>query len=281
VWEWNQYRSKGQVYPWSELLISIGVAFVRRVTLQLGAAAIILLMLQWFYRFHWLELPVSFASPGEMLNGVMLFLGVEFLYYWQHRFMHQVRWFWADHSVHHSPNRLVFAVAGRLGWFNAVSGVMLFFAPLCLLGFSAEAVVAMTTINLFYQVWLHTEQIGKLGWLEWVLNTPSHHRVHHGVNVRYLDANYGGILIIFDRLFGTFVEEAADEPVRFGLVQPQRSRNPFVVALQEWANIATDVARHWRHPRRVWHYLFNVPGWSHDDSRVTTEMIRRQAQPEA
>src|SRR5690606_23628431 len=134
---------------------------------------------------------------------------------------HEIRWLWATHAVHHSPNRMNFLTAERLGWTQNLSGAVLTLTPLLVIGFRAEDVLGMFALNLLYQYWLHTEMIGKLGWLEWIFNTPSHHRVHHGSNPQYLDANYGGILIIFDRLFGTFVEEK--EKVVFGLVTPLRS----------------------------------------------------------
>ena len=272
LWEWLQLRKTAEGYPWQEALVSLAVMLVRRLLLIVGLGSLALLYYEFLYRLHLFDLSIASDKPLPALKLIALFLGVEFCYYWQHRCMHQCRWFWADHSVHPSPNRLVFLVAERLGWFSNLSGVMLFYTPLLLLGFTPQAVIAMFTFNLFYQFWLHTELIGKLGWFEYWFNTPSHHRVHHAANARYLDANYGGVLIIFDRLFGTFIEEK--EPVVFGLVQPQLSRNPFTVALAEWKNIVRDVATHWRHPLRVLHYLFDVPGWSHDGSRLTSAMIK-------
>jgi sterol desaturase/sphingolipid hydroxylase (fatty acid hydroxylase superfamily) len=275
VWEWWRLQRTAGGYPWREALLSVAVALIRRVLLVLGAGGITLGIYEFVWQYHWLTLLPSSQNALGLFNGLLLFVGVEFCYYWQHRSMHQIRWFWADHSVHHSPNRLVFLVAERLGWFGSLSGVALFFAPLCLLGFPPLAVLAMVGFNLLYQFWLHTELIGKLGWFEYVFNTPSHHRVHHAANPRYLDANYGGILILFDRLFGTFIEESADEPVKFGLVTPQASANPLVIGLSEWAAIGKDVLQHWQHPARMLGYLFKVPGWSHDGSRQTSVMIRR------
>ncbi|HTQ99774.1 MAG TPA: sterol desaturase family protein, partial [Candidatus Acidoferrum sp.] len=277
VWEWWKLRRTAGGYPWREALLSVAVALVRRVLLLLGGSAVTFAAYEYAWDYHWLHIPLSFNHMPGLLNGFLLFLSVEFIYYWQHRTMHQVRWFWTDHSVHHSPNRLVFLVAERLGWLSTISGIALFFAPLCLIGFPPRAVLGMVSFNLLYQFWLHTEQIGKLGWFEYLFNTPSHHRVHHAANPRYLDANYGGVLIIYDRLFGTFIEESADEPVVFGLVKPQTSSNPFVVALSEWRAMLMDALRNWRHPLWILGYLFNVPGWSHDGSRLTSAMIREQA----
>ncbi len=185
------------------------------------------------------------------------FLVVEFFYYWQHRLHHTVRWFWATHAVHHSPNEMTLPAAMRLGWTSAVSGSWLFIVPPALLGFHPLMVGTLIVANLHFQYFLHTEAIGKLGPLEWIFNTPSHHRVHHGSNPQYLDKNFGGVLIIFDRLFGSFAEEK--EPAIFGLTQPLRSNNPFRIAFHEWGNLISDV-RKARSAREVIRALFGKPG---------------------
>ena len=147
-----------------------------------------------------------------------LFLGSEFLYYWQHRASHRIRWMWATHRVHHSPTQFNLTAAIRLGWTGNISGNFLFFLPLVWIGFHPFAVVAMLGVNLTYQFFIHTEFAPRLGPLEFVLNTPAHHRVHHASNEPCLDKNYGGILIIFDRLFGTFAHCAGRRaaPLRTG-----------------------------------------------------------------
>jgi sterol desaturase/sphingolipid hydroxylase (fatty acid hydroxylase superfamily) len=183
----------------------------------------------------------------------LLFVGQEFCYYWFHRISHGVRWYWATHAAHHAPNDLNLAAAYQLGWTGELTGSLLFFAPLVWLGFSPQAVLGAIALNLLYQFWLHTRWIPKLGMMERLLNTPSHHRVHHACNREYLGAhhtgaNYGGVLIIFDRLFATFVAERADIPCRYGLTTPLRSYNPLYIALHEWIAIARDLvgARDWR-----------------------------------
>jgi sterol desaturase/sphingolipid hydroxylase (fatty acid hydroxylase superfamily) len=214
-----------------------------------------------------LDAPVAIA---------LLFLGQEFSYYWFHRASHRVRWFWATHAIHHSSNELNLAAAFRFGWFDRLSGSGIFYAPVVWLGFPPIAVFAVLTLNLLYQFMLHATWIPKLGPLEYVLNTPSHHRVHHAANPHYLDANYGGVLIVFDRLFGTFVEERADLPCRYGLVKPLRSSNPFVFNFFEWRALLRDLvqARSWRE-RAL--YLFGPPGWRPDGRGWTTEDVRRAA----
>ncbi|UFZ04761.1 sterol desaturase family protein [Bradyrhizobium ontarionense] len=178
--------------------------------------------------------------PAALLG---LFLGSEFFYYWHHRASHRIRWLWATHAVHHSSTRLNLTAAIRLGWTGEISGHFVFYLPLALLGFHPLAVIGMLGLNLLYQFLIHTELTPRLGPLEYVLNTPAHHRVHHASNESCLDRNYGGVLVIFDRLFGTFAEAPAAEPLRYGLVGVAPSFNPFRIALHEWIAMGRDVAR--------------------------------------
>ena len=173
---------------------------------------------------------------------MLLFFGQEFCYYWYHRASHRVRWFWAHHSVHHSPNELNLSAAYRIGAFGKLIGCTLFFTPLIWIGFPVEAVAATVALKLLYQFWIHTTWIPKLGWLELVLNTPSAHRVHHASTREYLDANYGSVLISFDRLFGTYVPERDDAPCRYGLPHPQTSYNPLRVEFDGWWSLFRDWA---------------------------------------
>ena len=154
-----------------------------------------------------------------------------------------------------------------------MTGASIFYVPLVWLGFEQKPVFIATALNLLYQFWIHTDWIPKLGWLEYVLNTPSHHRVHHAANPEYLDRNYGGVLIIFDRIFGTFVAERDDVPCRYGLVHPLRSNNPVIIAFHEWVALARDLrqALSWRDR---WSYLFGRPGWQpdHEASKPETTL---------
>ena len=188
-----------------------------------------------------------------------LFLATEFVYYWHHRATHRIRWMWATHSVHHSATKFNLTAALRLGWTAGLSGDFLFFLPLAWLGFHPVAIVAMLSANLFYQFFIHTQMAPRLGPLEWILNTPAHHSVHHASNAACLDKNYGGVLILFDRLFGSFAEAPKDETLRFGLVGGTRTFNPFRIAFGEWIALIRDF-------RRVdtlkmkWLALFGPPG---------------------
>jgi sterol desaturase/sphingolipid hydroxylase (fatty acid hydroxylase superfamily) len=228
-----------QAYDWRAYAATIADATGRRALDALGFSLAAPVM-AWAYAHRLFTLELSTASAIALL-----FFGQEFFYYWYHRAAHRMRWFWATHSVHHSPNELTLASAMRLGWTGKFTGSVIFFTPLVWLGFKPTAVLAVLAANLLYQFWIHATWIPKLGPLEWVFNTPSHHRVHHGSNPEYLDCNYGGVLIVFDRLFGTFVEERDDIAIRYGLTQPLHSYNPLRIALHEWIHLGSDL---WRAP---------------------------------
>jgi sterol desaturase/sphingolipid hydroxylase (fatty acid hydroxylase superfamily) len=195
-----------------------------------------------------------------------------------HRIAHRCRWVWAMHVVHHSSQQYNLSVALRQSWTKHFTGTMLLKIPLVLIGFDPLLVTFCGVLNATYQFFLHTETINKMPrWYEAVFNTPSHHRVHHGANPRYLDANYAGTLIIWDRLFGTFVAEEAADPPAYGLVKNIETYNPIKVLFHEYAGIARDVSQ----PRLTFgqrlRYVFAPPGWSHDNSRQTSASIMRDA----
>ena len=185
------------------------------------------------------------------------FLGVDFLYYWFHRMSHEIGAFWAAHSVHHQSEEYNLSVALRQGAFQSFFSWM-FYLPLALLGFPPAVFITCSALNTLYQFWIDTRLIGKLGAFEWIFNTPSHHRVHHGRNPRYIDRNHAGTLIIWDRMFGTFVEET-DEPV-YGVVKPLRSVNPLWANFAGWADLASVAARASRLKDRLMPFVA-APGW--------------------
>lgn len=199
-------------------------------------------------------------------------------YYWFHRISHRSRWFWASHVVHHSSQHYNLSTNLRQSWTSQFSGLILLGMPLAFIGFNPALVGLAVTLNLIYQFWIHTESIDRMPrWFEWLLNTPSHHRVHHSSNARYLDANYAGVFMIWDRLFGSFVAERDEEPPRYGIVHNLGTFNPVRIALHEYYAIARDLLRRdlsW--PQRLG-YFFGPPGWSHDGSRATTEQLRAMA----
>jgi len=261
-------RTRRAGYDWKAYLTSAGDLAVRQL-LQFAPYGLAAPVFAWAYahRLHTFDM-------GEIGSVLLLFVGLEFFYYWYHRTSHTVRWFWNTHSVHHSPNQLTLAAAYRLGWFGKLTGATIFFTPLAFLGFQPTAVLTALFLNLLYQFWLHADWIPKLGWLEYVLNTPSAHRVHHARNPEYLDANFGGVLIVFDRLFGTYVAERANLPCEYGLVTPVTTYNPVLINFQPWIGLVKDLAGA-RSMREVWGYLFGAPGWRPDGRGLTTAELRR------
>jgi sterol desaturase/sphingolipid hydroxylase (fatty acid hydroxylase superfamily) len=221
---------------------TLGVALGNLVFGALTSAALAAI-----FGLAWRIAPVRWPL-GDWRTWAAGFLAVEFAYYWFHRLSHRSRWMWASHAVHHTPEEMTFLSAIRLGWTNLFSGGWVVYLPLVLLGFNPVLVFGLLALDLHYQFFLHTEAVGKLGPLEWIMNTPAHHRLHHGSNAPYLDKNYGGMVIIFDRLFGTFAAEQPNEPIRYGLAHPIGSRNMFVLALGEWGRLLGEM---WRAPSLV------------------------------
>ena len=171
------------------------------------------------------------------------FVAVEFGDYWFHRLSHEVRWMWATHTVHHSVGQLTLLSSLRLGWTNLFSLAWLVYVPVVLAGFDLKLVLVILSIDLQYQFFLHTDARIPLGPLEWVLNTPAHHRVHHACSGPYLDKNYGGMLIIFDRIFGTFAKAQPGEGLRYGLIHPLRSQSTLELAFGGWRQLFSDMRR--------------------------------------
>jgi sterol desaturase/sphingolipid hydroxylase (fatty acid hydroxylase superfamily) len=213
----------------ASIVTALGNQFIRPATSFLVAFPLYLA-----FQHRLFEIPLNVATL------TILFVLVDFAEYWFHRAAHRVRFMWASHSVHHSTTRFNLTAAVRLPWTGALSGAVFFFLPLTLIGFHPLAMTGMALLNLLYQFFLHTEHAPRLGPLEWVLNTPAHHRVHHASNASCLDKNFGGVFIIWDRLFGTFAEAPKDEKLRFGLVSPLPSQNPLTVNFHEWRKLMRD-----------------------------------------
>jgi sterol desaturase/sphingolipid hydroxylase (fatty acid hydroxylase superfamily) len=208
-------------------------------------------------------------SMDKWYHWGLLFLLVDFIYYWHHRSMHGIRWMWASHVVHHSPVTITFSGAYRISVTSLFSLLFVFYLPVYIVGFPPLAFIQVYAVHLFYQFWLHTDLIPKLGWLEYVFNTPSHHRVHHAVNPRYIDKNHGGIFIIYDRIFGTFQEELESDPCRYGLVGHAPSHNIGKILFQEWLSIFKDI-RSCRSLREFWMATLAAPGafQNHREARI-------------
>ncbi len=205
---------------------------------------------------------------------IVVFLLDDLAYYVFHRMAHRVRWFWASHVIHHSSQHYNLSTALRQTWTGFFSLSFAFSLPIILIGFPVPMLIFASGVNLIYQFWIHTEAIGRMPrWFEAVMNTPSHHRVHHATNPRYLDRNYAGMLIIWDRMFGTYEPERDDERPRYGIIKNLGSFNLLWAAFHEWIGIAKDLAGvpGWRNKLG---YLFAPPGWSQDGTRDTSDTIK-------
>jgi sterol desaturase/sphingolipid hydroxylase (fatty acid hydroxylase superfamily) len=237
------------------------------VAINAGTKFLTIPLFAWVYEHRILEVELLGAWAW-----VVLFFAEDLCYYWFHRIHHEVRLLWAAHVNHHSSRHYNLSTALRQPLLTPFTGP-LFWLPLPLVGFPPWMILTAQAWSLLYQFWLHTEAIDRLGPLEWIFNTPSHHRVHHGKNVAYLDRNHGGVLIIWDRLFGTFQRE--EERVVYGLTKDIETFNPLRIGFHEVAAIARDVRRA-PSARAALGYVFAPPGWSHDGSTKTAGQLQRQ-----
>lgn len=229
-------------------------------------------LLTFFFNYSFLTLNHSF------FYWLVLLLLVDMMHYWLHRLSHTCRLFWAVHVNHHSSERFNFTVGFRAGVLEPLYRFV-FFIPIALLGFQPVDILLVYSCTEIWAILTHTEKIRKLGWLEYILVTPSHHRVHHASNVKYLDMNMGSLFIFWDKLFGTFQEElpaAQYEPIRYGLTAPPEKDSLPVIIFHEWGAIRKDLQL----PGITWKqrllYVLGPPGWSHDGSKLTSEALRRK-----
>lgn len=199
----------------------------------------------------------------------------DFRFYWSHRISHVCRWFWGAHVVHHSSQHYNLSTALRQPWNGHLTGLTLLQVPMVLIGFHPAIILFCGALNLVYQFWIHTQFIDRLPRvIAWVFNTPSHHRVHHATNPRYLDANFAGTFILWDRLFQTFVPEQDSDPPQYGLVHNIGTFNPARIATHEWMTLFRDATRRGLKWSERMGYIFGPPGYSHDGQRKTSRMIQ-------
>lgn len=200
-----------------------------------------------------------YTIPVNALTIILAFFVQEFCYYWYHRTAHRVRWFWSQHVSHHSGEIMNMSTAARQSILNGIVGTWIFFAPAIFIGFSPDLILGLLGLNLAFQWFVHTESITKLHpWLEWSLNTPSNHRVHHGRNPQYIDKNFGGVIMIYDHIFSTY--EAEKEKVEYGIVKQIKSYNWFVMNLHELVDMIRDVMAPGKLSERLKH-LWKPPEW--------------------
>jgi sterol desaturase/sphingolipid hydroxylase (fatty acid hydroxylase superfamily) len=270
---WIARRARRRVYRLPDALADLGCGVGQQVTLVFFAAALLQLYAALYDRFRL----VTFAE-GSGWPWAIAFVYYEVAYYWWHRASHEVNLLWAAHAVHHQSEDYNLAVALRQAILTSFTSLP-FNLPLALLGVPTAVYAITAAYSLLYQFWIHTELVGKLGPLERVLNTPSHHRVHHAVNPRYLDRNYGAILIVWDRLFGTFAEER-ERPV-YGTTKPMRSFNAVWAQAQEWVEIAAKARALPRRRDRIAIWL-RSPSWSPSGAPGPTEAeVQRRVKHDA
>ena len=263
---WSRRKAGGLAYETHDTALSLAIGLGSTVAGAMSAGIVAALLIAahdlapWQIGWVWWAWPLCFVLD-------------DLAYYLFHRSAHRVRWFWASHVNHHSSQHYNLSTALRQSWTGFVALSFVFRLPLALAGFEPGMILVCGAFNLIYQFWIHTEVIGKLPrWFEAVMNTPSHHRVHHAINPRYLDRNYAGTFIGWDKLLGTFTPEDDTDRIRYGIVHQLGHFRLLRAVFHEWSAIARDVwAAPWQHKLG---YLWREPGWSHDGSRETSAMIR-------
>jgi sterol desaturase/sphingolipid hydroxylase (fatty acid hydroxylase superfamily) len=206
-----------------------------------GADAISLIVLMPF--FYWLYNYRIFNIELSLISILGAFILQDFLYYWFHKASHHIHWLWAAHVVHHSSTKMNFTTAFRQSLMYPLAGMWLFWLPMILIGFAPETVLTVVALNLAYQFFVHTQIVDKLGWFERIFNTPSHHRVHHAINNGYLDKNFAGVLIIWDKLFGTYAEEESMKPCKYGIIGQLNSNNPLTITFHQWIYLIKSIPK--------------------------------------
>lgn len=259
-WQHRQY------YAWRDILTNF-LLMLFNVGIDLAFRAVYVVILVAFYQYR------VFEISNVYTYWILLFFAEDFLFYVLHVVDHYSRLFWAVHVTHHSSEYFNLTTGFRSSVFQPLYRFV-YFIPLVLVGFKPADIVLMYSITQTYGIIVHTNYIGKLGWLGYVFVTPSHHRVHHASNVAYLDKNMGMCLIIWDRIFGTFQEELEEEPVRFGLTKSLEDKSITNTVFHEWKAIAQDLQRKvdWKTKLK---YIVNPPGWSHDGSTQTSDQLRK------
>lgn len=260
----NWYSVKDTITNLYFMLLNSGIDLLFRV--------VSFAVLIYFYQHRFFQIEHRF------LYWVILFISEDFLYYWLHRFDHTVRLFWAVHVTHHSSEKFNLSVGFRSSVFQPLYR-FIWFIPLALLGFSPLDIAFVYAATQIWGILVHTQWIGNLGFLEYFLVTPSHHRVHHASNIMYLDKNMGMFLIIWDKIFGTFQPELSEnkyEKLCFGLTKNLEHKNPFNIIFHEFKSIFHDVMYKKTNFKNKLKYIFFPPGWSHDNSSKTSEMLRKE-----
>ncbi len=266
----SNYRHK-KLYNWKDTTVNLYLMIVNSA-IDLLFRGVYLVILDYFYQHNL----ISFNNVFEY--WLILLLVEDFLYYWLHRFDHDIRLFWAVHVTHHSSDELNFTVGFRSSVFQPLYRFF-YFIPLALMGFKPVDIAFIYSATQIWGIFVHTKLINKMGWMEYIFVTPSHHRVHHASNPKYLDKNMGMFLIIWDKLFGTFQAELPAEnyqPIKYGLTKPLGKTGFGNIIFHEWTSMVKDVNRIDISWKEKLGYIFGPPGWSHDGSRLTSEEMRKE-----
>jgi sterol desaturase/sphingolipid hydroxylase (fatty acid hydroxylase superfamily) len=261
------YFNKKNLYTGKGLASNIYLTTLN-FSLDILIRGLCLFVLDHFYQFRFFEI------HNVILYWTVLLLAEDFMYYWLHRVDHYCRFFWAVHVTHHSSEEFNLTVGFRSSVFQPLYR-FIYFIPLSFCGFTGLDIMFMYSATQIFGILVHTKTVNKLGVLEYILVTPSHHRVHHGSNVKYLDKNMGMLLIIWDKLFGTFQPEEETDPVVYGLTKNLTSYNPITMVFHEWAAILKDLKKKTSLKNKLM-YVFGPPGWSHDGSTKTSSQLRAE-----
>lgn len=261
------YFNKKHLYSTKGLLANVYLS-VLNFGLDMSIMAFCLFVLDFFYQYSLFEI------QNVYMYWIVLLLTEDFMFYWLHRIDHFCRFFWAVHVTHHNSEEFNLTVGFRSSVFQPLYRYI-YYIPIALMGYKGIDIMFMYAATQIYGILVHTQTVKKLGILEHILVTPSHHRVHHASNVKYLDKNMGMFLIIWDKLFGTFQAEDINEPVKYGLTSNINTYNPFKMIFHEWKNIINDLKRKTSLMNKLY-YVFGPPGWSHDGSTKTSVQLQKE-----
>jgi sterol desaturase/sphingolipid hydroxylase (fatty acid hydroxylase superfamily) len=274
AWEYLKLRHDPTLVDGAESVrnFMLGAGYQTTELLFAGLIAFPIYALAYHYRL--------WDIPLTPLTALLLWLLTDFCFYWMHRSSHRVRWLWAAHVTHHSSERMNFSTAMRQNATNIFNGGWLFYVPLALLGFNPVWIGVCYALSLVYQFFIHTTLVGRLHpAIEYLFNTPNHHRVHHGRNPAYIDTNYGGVFIIFDRLFGTFTQERTDQPIEYGITRPVGGDGLLISWLHEYRDLFRDMRRSGPLLQRLQH-LWRPPEWERDNANRKAPVQPEQAHPQ-
>ncbi|MDV2078554.1 sterol desaturase family protein [Marinobacter xestospongiae] len=261
LWEYRRIRHDPRLMNLPEAIRNFALGAGYQLTELLFAGIVAFPVFALCYHYRLWDLPLTW--PVALLT----FIGVDFCFYWMHRCSHRMRWFWAAHVVHHSSERMNFSTAMRQNATNIFNGNWAFYLPLALLGFNPVWIGVAYALSLVYQFFIHTTLVRQLpAAIEWLFNTPSHHRVHHGRNPGYIDRNYGGVLILWDRLFGTFTAEDPQRPPEYGITTPVPNQRLLTLWTHEYVDLFRAMARPGRWHQRLQH-LWRPPEWQRESDR--------------